>query len=135
VILTHLCITLKIETRRTPTDQVTGSIDTSPFALEGCSLEYITSENRGRRTIHLTPICTSIIVYIFKHIKQRNAMIGNGISIRHANPYYQYKYNFCVVFELITTTNPDSFVVPEKGQGKVDLRLKNNDKSIGRALG
>jgi hypothetical protein len=75
-----------------------------------------------------------LIVYIFKHqtvsLSQRNAMIGNGISIRHASPYYQYKYNFCVVFELITTTNPDSFVVPKKGQVKVDLRLKSNDKSI-----
>jgi hypothetical protein len=57
-------------------------------------------------------------------------MIGTGIAIRHASSYYQYKNNFCVVFELITTSNPDSFAVPKKGQIKVDLRLKSNDKSI-----
>jgi hypothetical protein len=118
-----------------PTDQVNGSIDTSPFVLEDCSLEYIQVKTEGDLNntfeINMDPTHSlHLEAYLTVSLSQRNGMIGNGISIRHAIPYYQYKYNFCVVFELITTTNPDSFVVPKKGQVKVYFRLKSNDKSI-----
>jgi hypothetical protein len=120
-----------------PTDQVNGSIDASPFVLEDCSLSccsiQVKTEGDMNNTfeINMDPTHSlNLQAYQTVSLSQRNAMIGNGISIRRASPYYQYKYNFCVVFEPITTTNPDSFVVPKKGQVKVDLRLKSNDKSI-----
>jgi hypothetical protein len=63
-------------------------------------------------------------------VAQRNPMIGNGISSRSQYAYYQYKYNFCVVFDLITSTIAESFVLPKRGQAKLDLKLKSNVNSI-----
>jgi hypothetical protein len=57
-------------------------------------------------------------------------MIGKGISSRSQYPYYQYKYNFCVVFDLITSTSDESFVLPKRGQVKLDSKLKSNVNSI-----
>lgn len=118
-----------------PTDQVNGTIESSPFFLEDCALEYIQVKTEGdlNNTFEINMDDTKDLhlqAFQSLSLSQRNNMIGNGISVRHTHPYYQYKYNFCVFFELITTTNPDAFVVPKKGQVKVDLRLKSTPKSI-----
>jgi hypothetical protein len=81
-----------------PTDQVNGSIDTPPFVLGVCSLEYIQVKTEGD--------------------------LNNTFEI-NMNPTHSLRLQ---AYQTVTTTNPDSFVVPKKAQVKV--RLKSNDKFI-----
>jgi hypothetical protein len=64
------------------------------------------------------------------YVGNPSSTLENGLSLRPKYAFWKYKLNFCIVFDLASSANPNTYSLPRRGSVKAEIRLKSNTESL-----
>jgi hypothetical protein len=59
-----------------------------------------------------------------------SSTLENGLSLRPRYPFWKYKLKFCIVFDLASSANPNTYSLPRHGSVMTEIRSKSNTESL-----
>jgi hypothetical protein len=112
-----------------------GSIDTSPFILTPNGVEFVQIKTEGDLSVTQEITIDNsknklLQAYQTMYAGNPSTTLENGLSLRPKYPFWKYKLNFCIVFDLASSANPNTYSLPRRGSVKTEIRLKSNTESL-----